>query len=308
MRNRPVGMIGHFEPDETEEKTMKIGVSMAFNHITPPAFIGEAAQMVEAAGFDAIWVPEHVIFFPEYESRYPYSANGRIPGEPEGILDPFAALTYIAAHTKRVRLGTGICLVPQRNPVYTARMVADLDYLSSGRVDFGVGIGWLKEEFDNLQMDFGTRARRTVEYIEVMRALWSPGLAAYEGETYQLAPCQFNPKPVQSPHPPIFFGGESEPALRRVASHGDGWYGFNLSPEAFAERLSRLDALLAEAGRSRADVQVYVGPRRDLLNPDAIAQFKALGADQAIVPLMAAKLETLKPRIDGLLKAVGRFS
>ncbi|MXY05719.1 MAG: LLM class flavin-dependent oxidoreductase, partial [Gammaproteobacteria bacterium] len=98
----------------------------------------------------------------------------------------------------------------------------------------------------------------------------------------------------------------SEPALRRVASHGDGWYGFNLSPEAFAERLSRLDALLAEAGRSRADVQVYVGPRRDLLNPDAIAQFKALGADQAIVPLMAAKLETLKPRMDGLLKAVGR--
>ncbi len=285
---------------------MKIGVAMAFNHITPPAFIGEAAQAVEAAGFDAIWLPEHVIFFPEYESRYPYSANGRIPGDPEGILDPFAALTYIAAHTKRVRLGTGICLVPQRNPVYTARMVADLDYLSGGRVDFGVGIGWLKEEFDNLQMDFGTRARRTVEYIEVMQALWSPGLAAYDGETYQLAPCHFNPKPVQSPHPPIFFGGESEPALRRVASHGDGWYGFNLSPEVLAERLDRLDALLAAAGRSRADAQVYVGPGRDFLNPDAIAEFKALGADQVIVPLMAGSVEKLKPRMDALLQAVGR--
>ena len=284
---------------------MKIGVAMAFNHITPPAFIGEAAQAVEAAGFDAIWLPEHVLFFPEYESRYPYSENGRIPGEPEGILDPFTALTFVAAHTERVRLGTGICLVPQRNPVYTARLVADLDYLSGGRVDFGVGIGWLKEEFDNLQMDFGSRASRTVEYIEVMRALWSPGLAAYEGGTYQLAPCHFNPKPVQSPHPPIFFGGESEPALRRVASHGDGWYGFNLSPETFTERLGRLDALLAGTGRSRADVQVYVGPGREALNPDAIAEFKAQGADQVIVPLMAANLEKLKPRMEAVLRMVG---
>ena len=284
---------------------MKIGVAMAFNHITPPAFIGDAAQAVEAAGFDAIWLPEHVLFFPEYESRYPYSENGRIPGEPEGILDPFTALTFVAAHTERIRLGTGICLVPQRNPVYTARLVADLDYLSGGRVDFGVGIGWLKEEFDNLQMDFGTRASRTVEYIEVMRALWSPGLAAYEGATYQLAPCHFNPKPVQSPHPPIFFGGESEPALRRVASHGDGWYGFNLSPETFTERLGRLDALLAGTGRSRADVQVYVGPGREALNPDAIAEFKAQGADQVIVPLMAANLEKLKPRMEAVLRMVG---
>lgn len=283
---------------------MKVGVAMAFSHITPPAFIGEAAQAVEAAGFDAIWLPEHVLFFPEYESRYPYSANGRIPGEPEGILDPFTALTYIAAHTERIRLGTGICLVPQRNPVYTARMVADLDYLSGGRVDFGVGIGWLKEEFDNLQMDFGTRAGRTVEYVEVMQSLWSPGLAAYEGDTYQLAPCHFNPKPVQSPHPPIFFGGESEPALRRVASHGDGWYGFNLSPESFAERLARLDALLAEAGRSRADVQVYVGPNRGALNAETLAEFKAQGADQVILPLMAANLEKLKPRMESMLRLV----
>ena len=213
-------------------------------------------------------------------------------------------MTFIAAHTERVRLGTGICLVPQRNPIYTARMVADLDYLSGGRVDFGVGIGWLKEEFDNLQVDFATRAGRTVEYIEVMRALWGPGLAAYEGETYQLAPCHFNPKPVQSPHPPIFFGGESEPALRRVASHGDGWYGFNLSPESFAERLARLDALLAEAGRSRADVQIYVGPNLESQNAEAIAQFKAQGADQVIVSLMGVSADKLEPRMEALLRMV----
>ena len=285
---------------------MKLGVGMVFNHITPPSFIIEAAQAVEAAGFDSIWLPEHVIFFPEYASRYPYSGDGRIPGSPEGVLDPFSALTFIAAHTRRIRLGTGICLVPQRNPIYTARMVADLDYLSGGRVDFGVGIGWLKEEFDNLRMDFATRAARTVEYLEVMRALWSPGLATYEGDAYSLAPCHFNPKPVQSPHPPVFFGGESEPALRRVAFHGNGWYGFDLAPEAAAERLRRLDALLAEAGRSRADVQVFVGPNRHPVTAASLAAYAAAGVDQVIAPLAARSIDKLKARMDALLQSAGR--
>ena len=129
---------------------MKISVAMAFSQHTAAGFIKDAVQLVEAKGVHGIWVPEHVLFFPEYASTYPYSDNGRIPGNPEGILDPFTALTFIAAHTQRVRLGTGICLVPQRQPVYTAKMVADVDYLSGGRVDFGVGIGWLKEEFENL--------------------------------------------------------------------------------------------------------------------------------------------------------------
>ena len=124
---------------------MEISVAMAFSQHTAAGFIKDAVQLVEAKGVHGIWVPEHVLFFPEYASTYPYSDNGRIPGNPEGILDPFTALTFIAAHTQRVRLGTGICLVPQRQPVYTAKMVADVDYLSGGRVDFGVGIGWLKE-------------------------------------------------------------------------------------------------------------------------------------------------------------------
>lgn len=285
---------------------MKIGVTMIFNHITPPSFIIEAAQAVEAAGLDSIWLPEHVIFFPDYESRYPYSGDGRIPGEPEGILDPFTGLTFIAGHTRRIRLGTGICLVPQRNPVYTARAVADLDYLSGGRVDFGVGIGWLKEEFDNLQMDFSSRAARTVEYLEVMRALWRPGLSEYAGKTYSLAPCLSNPKPVQSPHPPVFFGGESDPALRRVARHGDGWFGFNLSPDAAVERLQRLDALLAEAGRSRADLQVFVGPDRGSLDRESLAKYESAGVDQIIAPLAARSIDKLKVRLDALLQSAGR--
>ena len=129
---------------------MQMGVAMAFSQHTAPEFIRDAVQLVEAKGFDAIWVPEHVLFFPDYASTYPYSDTGRIPGDPVGLLDPFTALAFIASHTKRVRLATGICLVPQRQPVYTAKMVADIDFLSNGRMDFGVGVGWLKEEFDNL--------------------------------------------------------------------------------------------------------------------------------------------------------------
>ena len=123
---------------------MKIGAAMAFNQYTSAEFIRDAVQLVEAKGIHSIWFPEHVLFFPDYASTYPYSDSGRIPGEPEGLLDPFTAMTFVASHTKKVRLGTGICLVPQRQPVYTAKMVADVDFLSQGRVDFGVGIGWLE--------------------------------------------------------------------------------------------------------------------------------------------------------------------
>ena len=153
---------------------MDIGITTAFSHHTPIDYIVGAAQRIEAAGFATVWVPEHVLFFPEYESSYPYSQDGRVPGDPDGVLDPFTALTFVAANTSTLRLGTGICLVPQRQPVYTAKMVADLDYLSNGRVDFGIGIGWLEEEFDALGMDFKRRAQDTTEYMAAMKALWGP--------------------------------------------------------------------------------------------------------------------------------------
>jgi probable F420-dependent oxidoreductase len=221
------------------------------------------------------------------------------------VLDPFAALTYIAAATDSIRLGTGICLVPQRQPVYTAKMVADLDYLSGGRVDFGVGIGWLREEFDNLQMDFKTRAARCVEYVEVMQALWAPGLSSYEGETVSLKPCHFNPKPVQQPHPPIFFGGESDAALRRVVSHGQGWYGFNLSPDQLAQRQGRLAELAAEAGRDVAGIRIFVGPSTQPVTEESVAQYAELGVEQLIVPVMAGNLDKLRARMDRMVAITG---
>ena len=284
---------------------MKIGVTVAFNHLTTPSYIAEAAQFIEEAGFHSIWVPEHVLFFPNYASRYPYAEDGRVPGNPQGVLDPFAALTFVAAHTRRLRLGTGICLVPQRQPVYTAKMVADLDYLSSGRVDFGVGIGWLAEEFQALGMDFRVRARRCAEYIEAMQALWSDGVSSFSGETLNVPECYFNPKPVQKPHPPIYFGGESDAALARVATQGNGWYGYDLEPAGVVERLRVLDRLLDEVGRKRSSVDVFVCPNRHPITPETVAAYRDAGVDQLIAPLFARDLEGLKRRAERLLAATG---
>ena len=284
---------------------MQIGVAIAFSHTTSATFIGQAARFIESAGFFSLWVPEHVLFFPDYASRYPYADDGKVPGNPQGVLDPFVALTYVAAHTQRLRLGTGICLVPQRQPVYTAKMVADLDFLSGGRVDFGVGIGWLAEEFQALGMDFRVRARRCDEYIRAMQALWSDGVSSFSGETLEIRPCYFNPKPVQKPHPPIYFGGESDAALARVATLGNGWYGFDLEPTGVHERLVKLDRRLAEAGRTRADIDVFICPNRHRLTTESVKGYRDAGVDQLIAPLFARDLDDLKRRAERILAVTG---
>ena len=284
---------------------MEIAVTSMFSHHTPVEFIAGAAKRIEAAGFAAVWVPEHVLFFPDYASSYPYADDGKVPGNPNGALDPFTALTFIAAHTTTLRLGTGICLVPQRQPVYTAKMVADLDYLSNGRVDFGVGIGWLAEEFDALGLDFATRAARCDEYMAAMKELWGPDPVNFSGETITINNAQFNPKPVQSPHPPIFVGGESTPALRRVATFADGWYGYGVAPDEVASQLARLDEHLETAGRSRSEIKIYICPNRLRVDPDITAAYAQAGVEQLILPLYGRDLEHLDRRIETLQHAAG---
>ena len=281
---------------------MKFGMQTPFNDRTPPEVVAGAGQIGEELGFDSFWVPEHVVFFPEYASQYPYSDDGKIPGSPTSLLDPFMALTWVAAHTSRIRLGTGICLVPQRQPVYCAKQVADLDYLSAGRFEFGVGVGWLQEEFDALGVPWPRRAARTEECLGVMQALWRDEVASFRGEFYEVKNAQQGPKPVQQPHPPILFGGESDAALRRVASLGQGWYGFNLTPQSFAARLQVLDGMLAEAGRSRSDIRIYVSPNREHLNAESVRAFEDLGCEQIITGVAAASLDRLRERSEAALE------
>jgi probable F420-dependent oxidoreductase len=238
----------------------------------------------EARGFESIWVAEHVVFFDDYASQYPYSPDGRFPGGGDtGLLEPLTALAYLAAVTDTIRLGTGICLVPQRNPVYTAKQVVDVDNLSGGRVDFGIGVGWLREEFDVLGMPFDHRGAITDDFLTVMKALWEDDPSEAHLEHYDLPACRLFPKPVQTPHPPIHVGGESEAALRRVARHGQGWYTFNRLPADLDEPLERLDGHLQAAGRSRAEIQLTVCPYFQSVTPETVRAYADHGVDRLVL-------------------------
>jgi probable F420-dependent oxidoreductase len=268
---------------------VKIGIFLpTFDAGLDPDVLRTLAETAEAAGAASLWVAEHVVLVDRYASRYPYADDGKLPGRLNsgGPADPFMALSFLAAATSRVRLGTGICLVPQRNPVYTAKEVATLDTLSRGRVDFGIGIGWLAEEFAALQVPFARRAGRTRAYLEIMRRLWTNDVAEYESEFYTLPPVRMDPKPVQRPHPPILVGGESDPALARAAEYGQGWFGWNVTPEMVAERVGVLTQLLAARGRRIEDVRVlaspYTRPTRDL---DAMKRYRDAGASEVVVLL-----------------------
>ena len=199
-----------------------------------PDIIKLIATTTESCGYYSLWAPEHIVLLDQYSSKYPYTQDGVMPFATMEIdfLDPFLALTYAAAVTDRIRLGTGICLVPERHPVITAKEVASLDKLCAGRFDFGIGIGWLKEEFEALGVPWPRRAQRTRDYLSAMQSLWTEASSEHHGEFCDFGPLRSFPKPVQKPYPPMIFGGESEPALRRVGEIGDGWWGVNVSPES----------------------------------------------------------------------------
>ena len=264
---------------------MHIGVFAPFVvGYVDPAFTLQAARAAEDFGFHSLWVPEHVLLFDEYESRYPYAEDGRLRvGDEAGILGPLPFLAYLAAGTSRIRLGTGILLVPQRNPVYTAKDTATVDWLSGGRLDIGVGIGWLAEEFAALDVPWKRRAQRTRSYIQVMKALWEQPVSSHQDKFYSLPPSRQFPKPVQKPHPPIHFGGESDAALERTAALGQGWFGYGLTPEKAAERVQTLTRVLEANGRRREEVIVSVAPNVRGVDSAMAEQYAVAGVDQIIL-------------------------
>ncbi len=285
---------------------MHIGAfTVAANPFATPDYLHALGTAAEARGFHSLWVPEHVVLFDTYQSQYPYAADGRIPAPSEsGPLDPFSTLSFLAAATRRIRLGTGICLVPQRNPVYTAKEVTAVDWLSNGRFDFGVGIGWLAEEFRALGVPFARRGARCRAYLEVMRRCWCDPVSQYEGEFYSLPPCRQYPKPIQQPHPPIHFGGESDPALKRAADLGQGWFPFSIGPDEIAERLRVLDTLLAARGRKRSELSVTICPYLKPADLDLVKRYREAGADQVVVMVVAAGRDDLLATLDRLADTI----
>ena len=285
---------------------MDIGLfAPATNPAATPSYLRTLARGAEERGFHSLWAAEHVVLFDEYASRYPYAADGRIPmGGEHGPLEPFNTLAFLAGVTSKIRLGTGVCLVPQRNPVYTAKEVSTLDWVSGGRFDFGVGVGWLAEEFQAVDTPFGSRGDRCRAYLEVMKRMWCDPVSSYEGPFYKLPPCRQYPKPVQQPHPPIHFGGESDAALRRVADLGQGWYPFSIDPDELAARLKHLDGLLAKRGRSRKDIRLTVCPYLRPGDLELIKRYRDLGVDEVVLLLFALSEDELRAGLDMLAKTI----
>lgn len=271
------------------------------NPFCTPELLSLIGAEAEQRGVGTVWVGEHVVLFDKYASRYPYAEDGRIPMPPgSGLLEPLSTLSFLAAHTSTVRLGTAMVLLAQRNPVYTAKEVSTLDWLSNGRVDFGVGVGWLEEEFDAVNVPWPHRGRRTDEYLDVLTTLWRDETSSYEGEFYSLAPCSMFPKPVQHPHPPIHVGGESDAALARAARAGRGWHTFNRTPDQLAVPLGRLAELLDAQGRRREEVTVTVCPYLQPLDADLAERYAEAGVDAVAALLLPFGVDGVRSAFDAL--------
>ncbi len=252
----------------------------------------ELGPAAEERGFATLWVAEHIATF---ESRARTTSYGQT-----GTFDPIVLLTYLAAHTSRIRLGTGVALVSQRQPLFFAKEIASLDQLSCGRVDVGVGVGWIREEFQALGLRREDRGRTADRNLDLIRTLWTDQESECRADDYELPRCRAYPKPVQIPHPPIYVGGYSDAALRRVARHGQGWYPFGLDVETFAERRAALGDVLREHGRKLDDVHVVVCPYRHPTGHDAVRRYQEAGADQVVLSAAQVDASELLRHLDTL--------
>jgi probable F420-dependent oxidoreductase len=247
------------------------------------AVIDAVASSADECGFATLWAGEHVVMVDRSASHYPYSDDGAIavPAQADW-LDPMIALAFAAAAPSRIAVATGVLLLPEHNPVVVAKQAASLDRLSGGRLTLGIGVGWSKEEFAALGVPFEHRAARASEYVAAMRTLWRDDVASFDGRFVGFDSIRMNPKPVRDRGIPIVMGGNSDPALRRVASLADGWYGFNLDGvTAVRERLGKLDELCAGLGRDRRELRLAVALRKPRV--EDFDELAALGVDELVL-------------------------
>ncbi len=244
--------------------------------------IDAVARAADTDGFATLWSGEHVVMVDRPASRYPYSSDGQLAVSPEADwLDPFIGLSFVAAATSRIGVATGVLLLPEHNPVLVAKQAASLDVLSGGRLTLGVGIGWSADEFAALGVPFERRATRTVEYVEAMRTLWRDDVASFDGELVRFESVRVNPKPARNRRVPVIFGGNSDAALRRVAAHGDGWYGFNLAKDEVPDRIGTLRRHCEDEGRPLHELQAAVALTDG--EPDDVPELAEMGVTELVL-------------------------
>ena len=277
---------------------MRIGVCM---FATDYAIrIDELAREAESRGFESLFVPEHTHI--PVSRRTPFPSGGQLPTEYSHTFDPFVSLMAAAAATKRIRIGTGICLIIERDTIVTAKEVASLDVLSGGRFEFGIGGGWNAEEMENHGTDYKTRFKRLGEQVRAMKEIWTKDEAEFHGQHVNFDKIWSWPKPAQKPHPPVLLGGESGHTLQRVVDFCDGWFPRGRAAEVILPALKDLRERAAKAGRDMKTISVSVfGAKPDELTVESYA---AAGITRAILRLPPEGRETVLPLLDQWSKLI----
>ncbi|HEY1933143.1 MAG TPA: LLM class F420-dependent oxidoreductase [Acetobacteraceae bacterium] len=274
---------------------MHFGASMFLtDYSMAPAELGQA---LEQRGFESIWAPEHSHI--PASRRTPFAGGGDLPKQYYDVMDPFVTLTAAAMATKRLNVGTGVCLMNQRDPIQTAKLVASIDQVSGGRFLFGIGVGWNAEEMEDHGTVFATRAKLVRERIEAMKAIWTRSKAEYHGEFVNFDPMMTWPKPVQKPHPPVIVGGAFPQAARRAVRYGEGWIPLagrvGKDGDVFST-VPKFREMLKEAGRDEASCPITLfGCTEDV---DLLKRYRDLGVVRACVSLPAAKADQVLPTLD----------
>lgn len=278
---------------------MNIGVLPLFAQgvICNPDWVAEFVGTVEEEGVESIWGVEHVLVAEDYKPNYPYSTDGRMPATAQTVMpDPLEWLSFAAAFSKRVRLGTSVMVLPQHSPVQLAKRLATLDQLSNGRMMVGVGLGWQEEEYAALNVPFARRGPRMDEYIAAMRALWTEVPASFDGEFVRFQRVHCDVKPVQAGGVPIIIGGSTEAAAKRAGRVGDGFYPYVISPEDLALRIQDLNAAARAAGRDPSAVELSVWPGswqyRSSLDVEVMRRYLALPLSRIVVGMHEADQPT----------------
>ncbi|RIL06323.1 MAG: LLM class F420-dependent oxidoreductase [Proteobacteria bacterium] len=281
---------------------MKLGLfGINFGPCAQPEVAVRVARAAEDAGFESVWTGEHVVL-PD-----PQAPPSPVPAQTP-MLDPAVALAFLAAHTTRLRLATGIVILPQRNPVVLAKEMASLDVLSKGRLVLGVGVGYLKPEFDAVGADFAQRGARMDEYLDAMLALWTQEKPAFAGETVRFAGVDAQPRPVQKPHPPLVIGAMTPPAWRRAVLRANGWYGFALDPARAAQQVAGLAEAAKRALRPAAlgPLELTVTPPPGIPDADAVQRYRDLGVARLVLLPNALGADELVAFVDRAAGAVAR--